>query len=340
MSRLKTLLVGFGKVAASYAQDERMAEYFPFATHAQVLKAHQAFDWDAVVDENPESRFLAKEQWGVNRIFPSLSEIPADYQADVAVIATPPAVREQVVDSVPGLRAVLVEKPLGPSLECAESFLTKCRQRKILVQVNFWRRADEQFRRFSQGFLAESIGAVQNVSVTYGNGLLNNGSHMLDLFRMLIGEIKVVRLLRVRNTLRPLPIDGDLNIDFFVESESGVTGFFSSIDFAHYRENFMQIWGERGVLSIDQEGLGISCAPLAENRAMSGEMEVAFDRRQSITSTVGQAFYEMYSNLAAATDGTAQLWSSGESALATSQIVDALLKQGREMHWCSNAAKL
>ena len=62
--------------------------------------------------------------------------------------------------------------------------------RNLLVQVNLLRRADECFRELAAGRMVELIGRLQAAQGLYGNGLINNGTHMVDLVRMLFGEVE------------------------------------------------------------------------------------------------------------------------------------------------------
>src|SRR4051794_25876436 len=48
MSPLPTVVIGFGKNAASDSEDLRTRLYYPYATHAQVLRSHPHFAWEAV----------------------------------------------------------------------------------------------------------------------------------------------------------------------------------------------------------------------------------------------------------------------------------------------------
>ncbi len=111
--RLRAVLVGFGRIAHGYANDRVMARYVVYASHSQVLAEHPAFDWDAVVDPSPVALDLARRRWGVRRVARHFEELGDDYSADVAIIATPPTARLEVVERVKDLRGVLVEKPLG-----------------------------------------------------------------------------------------------------------------------------------------------------------------------------------------------------------------------------------
>ncbi len=316
-------MIGFGRIGAGYADDPVMARHYPYATHAQVLAAHPAFQWVGVTDRSPRARRLARERWGVPA-FRDPAEMAADCAPDVAVLATPPGSRTEILDRLPSVRAVLVEKPLGRTPAEGRRFLEVCHRRGILVQVNFWRRADRVFRDLAAGGLQRRVGAPQAVFGLYGNGLLNNGTHMVDFIRMLLGEVRSVQALAGARPLRAGPIEGDVHVAFSMRLYSGLAVAMQPLAFEHYRENALDIWGEKARLFIGQEGLGLSLYPRESNRGMQGESEIASDRPRELRSTVGTALYHMYTNLAAALGGKQALWSSGPSALQTERVVGAI----------------
>ncbi len=329
LMRLRTVLIGFGKVGAAFAEDPVMAKYYPYASHAQVLRDHPCFQWEAVVDPSQEALKSASEGWHVPITKGSLEEILTRENIDVAIFATPPDSRLSFIDKLPRVRAILVEKPIARTLEESMAFLQKCKERNILVQVNFWRRADETFRKLADGWLEELIGIPQIVFGIYGNGLLNNGSHMIDFVRMLLGDIEAVQSFGTDSAYPAGPIRGDKNIHFNLYMKKSAVVTMHAVRFEHYRENGLDIWGQRGRLSIMLEGLCIYLFAKDNNRAMEGEWEVSFDKPQPILSTVGYAFYHVYSNLADAVNKGDSLWSSGESALKTFYVIQAILDSVR-----------
>ena len=328
-SPLKTVVVGFGKVAAGYADDPVMAQAVEYATHAQVLADHPAFAWQAVVDVSDDALELARTRWHIPVAVRSISELVRQYQPDVAVLATPPQHRLSIVEQLGSLRSVLVEKPLGTTLAEAKEFLDYCAQRGILVQVNLWRRADETLRSIASGRLLDFIGAPQAVFGVYGNGLLNNGTHLIDLIRMLLGEIVAVQTVGGAVPYTAGPIADDMNLPINLQLRGGVVVMLQPIRFEHYRELSLDIWGEKGRLSIVQEGLSILLYSRRDNRGMTDEREVASDQPQTIPTTIGQAFYRVYDNLAAAVNEGSILCCPGESALQTATVIEAVVQSSK-----------
>ena len=324
---LRTALIGFGKVGAGYVDDPVMARHYPFATHAQALAAHSSFAWEAVVDVSETALTIARERWNIPHVARTTRELARDYDVEVAVLATPPHTRLELLDQLPSLRAVLVEKPLGETQGQSAAFLAECARRDILVQVNLWRRADELFTRLANGLLHELIGSVQAIFGIYGNGLRNNGTHLIDFIRMLCGEVGSAQIVPNAAVAPAGPLSHDFNVSFTLTLESGIVAMLQPVDFAHYRENSLDIWGTGGRVTLMQEGLGISVFPCHAHRATQNAFEIASDTPVTLPSTVGYAFYRMFDNLASALFYGDSLCSPGDSALRTTLLVENLIAQ-------------
>lgn len=325
----RVVLVGAGKVGASYAADPVMARHYRYASHAQVLAEHPDLEWGGVVDADANVARQVAERWGVPRHGTSVAAVCDAYAPDLAVLATPPADRLATLSALPRLRAVLVEKPLGRDEPESRAFLEAARARDVLVQVNLWRRADARTRELA-ATLSERLGDVQAVQAFYGNGLHNNGTHMVDVVRLLFGEIASVR--SVPESLRDAhgPIPGDVHVHATLVTTSGVVVALVPLDFRAYRENGLDVWGTTGRLTVLQEGLSTDLYPRVENRAMSGEREIASDAPSRLAPTCGDAFWAMYQNVLDALAGRAELVSPGESALRSAHVVDLVERSARE----------
>lgn len=313
-------MVGCGKIGATYADDRVMAAHYRYVSHAQVLADHPEYIWVAAFDRNEAAARAVAVRWNVAAAG-SLAQID---DVAVAVLAIPPGDRIAALDALPHLRAVIVEKPLGGNWAEAEAFLRACEKRGILVQVNLPRRADATHRELAGGGLTRRIGQPQGAFLAYGNGLANNGTHMIDLARWFLGEVKSAQVPGGVATRRQGPLDGDINVPFVLRHASGVATFAQPLDFASYRENMVDIWGEAGRVALLQEGLRMSYAPKRRNRAMQGEYELENDAPSIETTTIGASLYALYDDLAAALRDGSLPASTGENALRNAAVVDAI----------------
>ncbi len=325
MTPFRTVLIGFGKIAAGNAADPVMSKTYKYACHAQVLKAHPAFDWRAVVDPSPEARRRAREDWGVKHVFATLEELYDIYPPDIAVISTPPDARLEILRHLPEVRAILVEKPLGTGEDDAAAFVADCRRREIPAQVNFWRRADRTFRTLAEGELENLVGETQAAFGIYGNGLRNNGIHMVDFVRMLIGEISWVQASHGSGSEHRGPYRDDVEFSFSLGLVNGVVVQMQPVDFVNYRENGLDIWGTRGRLSIMQDCRTILHCPMQKNGGLSGTNEIGSDRPRSLATTFGEALYQMHDDLARSLTAGSPLVCPAVDALKSERVIDALL---------------
>jgi len=325
MSALKTLIVGFGGIARGLAHDERMAKWFPIATHAQALRADDGFEWIGVVDPDPAARKSAEDDWQVPG-FETLADA-APLAPDVLVLAAPPGSRADALAALPSVRAVFAEKPLGNA--DGEALIRLAGARGIPLQVNYWRRGDETLGALAAGDLKLRIGTMQAGTGIYGNGLANNGSHLIDLIRMLTGEPVWVQAIGDAVPLKGGPVPGDIQTAFALGTAKGAVITVHPIDFSHYREVALDLWGTAARMTFQQETLDIRHLPRTPNRGLDNEHEIASERGAPLKCTVADALPRLYRNLHDAVANGAALLSSGESALITERII-ALIRRSAE----------
>jgi len=306
---LRSVIVGFGRIGDTIRHDKKMAKFFPMASHAQVLLVHPGFDWFGIVDPAVKST-----DWDV----PILT-LDQCAEAEFAVLAIPPGGRLGAIKALPNLKAVFVEKPMGD-----EKLLEYCEARDIAVHVNFWRRGDKLFRQLARFRLAACVGKPQAVFATYGNGLYNNGSHLVDFLRMLLGEVT-----EVKRTTEPVKlgimgcsypnVQDDWHVGFnLVCGDTPVSVL--PLDFEHYREVGVDIWGTEGRITLFQESLSVFHFAKAPHEGMENQYEVESDNPQNILTTQTTALYNIYDGIL-----SGKSLSTGRNALETHRVLDEVI---------------
>lgn len=120
-------------------------------------------------EDNPNTNLIAKVDIGF-----TLEDI---YDCNIISVCTPIETHWEVVKQIEPL-AILLEKPIAPSLNEADSIINHCHKNNILLVVNHQRR-----------FI--------NPKFTFSRGILNTGTHAFDLIRKLFGEITDIQIDRV-----------------------------------------------------------------------------------------------------------------------------------------------
>jgi predicted dehydrogenase len=155
-------------------------------THCGAYVAHPRTELVAVAD--PERAEAAGARWNA-RPYADPHALLAAEQPEIVSVATPDHTHAELVAAclrVPSVKAVLAEKPLATALGEARA-LVGAAERRVLA-VNYTRRFVPAFQE-----LAGELGEIQHVSGVYVKGLKHNGTHWLDLLRLLAGEPTVVR---------------------------------------------------------------------------------------------------------------------------------------------------
>lgn len=326
MSGLRTALFGCGQIGARYAADPLMSKFYPYSSHAQVLADHPAFDWVAAVDPVVADAQACADAYQVVAAA-DVSDLADTEDIELAVLATPPGARRKIVEALPGLKAVVVEKPLGANMAEADDFAALCRRRNLVVQVSLPRRADTSHRALANGELQRLAGDIQAAFLIYGNGLRNNGTHMIDVARMLLGEIRAVSVPAGASGFAGSPLADDINTPFTLAMECGVMVMGQPISFEHYRENALDLWGTEGRVSLISEGLRICRFAKRANRSTTGAYEIVSDEPTAETTSMGHALYALYDDLAEALAQGCAPVSTIDSALATTAVVEDVIGQ-------------
>lgn len=318
--RWRAVLVGLGKIGVGYADDPIAARHSRFTSHAQVLEGHPRFEWVGAVDIDELARARAARRWPHVSVASRIDELGLGEPPHVLVLANPPHGRIDIVASVPGLRGLIVEKPIASGYAEAARFAAMCRARGLVVQINLWMRADRGLRDLRKN-LERHVGNVRAIFGLYGNGLANNGTHLVDLMRCMFGEPSGAFALEAPRFDPGLPIDGDANLAFAVRWPYGPLATVQTIDYSAYRELALDVWGDAGRVSIQAQGLVIQRYPIVPNRALSDAREIAVDAPERLMGASGDALLAMYDDLAESLDAGREPISSIESALKTAMLI-------------------
>ena len=339
---LKTAIIGFGMMAVGNSDDSVMGKAYRYPSHVAAILAHPSFSLDAVVDPSPKARAFATQRWGINHTFARVDELFAQLDIDVVVICTPPDDRLSILEKLPELRAIIIEKPLANSFEESRKVVALCEKLAPVVQVNFWRRADKTFRFLRAERLHELIGNVQGGLAVYGNGLRNNGSHVIDFARMLAGEVARVQAVAHVHCQKGGPIPGDIQFPFDLILENEAVIHVMPVNFQYYRENGLDLWGTKGRLSVLQDSRTILHFPTRPHGGLSGNQEIASDEPEKLPSTFGEALYELYDNTALAIDQFVLPLAPVQEAIKSEHVLDGVLTSfkdggrsvviGRDLH--------
>ncbi|MFC1831310.1 Gfo/Idh/MocA family protein [Thermodesulfobacteriota bacterium] len=250
--RLKVLIIGCGNIAGRF--DQSKSSNLDPSTHAGAYEKDGRFEIIGCVEPDDQRRTEFMESWSVPHGFNNIAEtLETEIKPDVISICTPSENHTNDIINALAFRPKLIfcEKPLSTSVADAEKIIDECDSRKTLLAVNYTRRWDPDIHLIQHIIRSGELGPLRFVSGIYNKGLLNNGSHMIDLLLMLVEPITI---LHTGNPILDYSPE-DPTIPFWLEGLSGIPiqiGCSNAKDYALFELNFVF---SKGFVSMENGGL-------------------------------------------------------------------------------------
>jgi predicted dehydrogenase len=167
---------------------------------------------EAVADADP-SRAQAAARRGGARSFEDYRRMLGECPLDAVIVSTPPQHHETIaLAALEAGKHVLCEKPLAPSVESCRRMLESARRRGLTVATGFNQRYFPAIQFVKQALERGELGQLRHVKayaghpglnefrqpwehdsqVVGGGTLMDNGIHLIDHVRFLVGEIEEV----------------------------------------------------------------------------------------------------------------------------------------------------
>ena len=323
INKLSTMIVGYGNISSSY--DPKMGIFYPYQNHSEVLKKNPNFELTAIIDKSKLARSKASKTWKSSIICKTLEELPKDYVPDVAVICTGAEWRHEILKKLKVRKAILLEKPIGRNLEDTKKIFNICKKLDVLVQVNLLRRADKT-KFLQKKEILHYLGKIQFINVVYGNGIKNNGIHVIDFLRSLLGEVISVQSLSDLKRFDSKRHFDDFNVTCKIKFKKNVIAMMHPINFNLYRDILIDLWGEKGRIEIFQEGLYFRKSIIREHRAIENYNEISIDKAKIFKTSLGTGYYDIYQNLYNAIIKKEKLVSPLENALKNEIVIYSIIR--------------
>ena len=192
----RVLIVGCGNIAGGF--DAERAASLPPLTHAGAYTRHGRFRLQACVEPDAPRRAAFAQRWGVAEGFDHLQGLAAVHGPgafDVISLCSPTAAHAEQIGAALALkpRLIFCEKPVTPTLPQTAELVARCADAGVPLAVNHSRRWAPDVQRLAAELHAGHWGQVRSAVGTYNKGVLNNGSHLVDLLHLLLGPMSLLR---------------------------------------------------------------------------------------------------------------------------------------------------
>jgi len=316
---LDILIVGCGNIAGGF-DATHAAHALPY-THAGAFKRHGKYRLAACVDPDEARRSEFMRHWGIPNGYSTMDAVLTDgSKFDVVSICSPTVCHANDVRAALrlGPRLIFCEKPVTPSAAATADLVQACEKAGVPLAINHTRRWDPEVTRIRGELAGGAWGPVRTVVSLYNKGVLNNGSHMIDLLHRLIGPVSLVAA--------GAPVWDGLPDDPSVPAVlSGLNGIpihlvcGDASDFALFE---LQIVTEGGVLAMEEGGLAWRVRRAIESPHFLGYRSL--DSGENRAGGYPSAMLEAAKNIYGALTSGDELASTGRSALAAQQVCELI----------------
>lgn len=186
LAPLRVALVGLGKIG--FQNDFRQCMDTTL-THYSTLAKFSNVSIIAGIDTNAKFRGEFRTTTGITTLN-SVSELFA--KIDLAVISASTSEHLNLVSEViENLKpaTIVCEKPMGMNSDEAIAIANLAKSKSVTLYVPYLRRYMPHIKRILHEIEQKRFGKIVEVSVEYGQGLLTNGSHFVNLVDYLVGGL-------------------------------------------------------------------------------------------------------------------------------------------------------
>jgi len=275
MKNYKAVVIGCGRIGA---EEWRYPNNIKPVTHAGAYFRHPKIELVGLCDIDSEKLKKAKRFFGGVALYDSAKKMLKEIKPDIVSIATYANTHYTFVKMAAdfGAKAIVCEKPIADSIKKAESMIKVCKMKKCLLFINHSRHFDPLIEKWQEKVKNGFLGKVLQANCIYHNGFLNNGTHMVDILKMFLGNAQKVS--GFFNELTSNPEKGK-NIDAIVFFKNGARAVIQSLpEKSRLTEWFF--YGETGDLALRNLGMEI----WYENKKSGSERSLALPMASHVVS--------------------------------------------------------
>ncbi|MBL8833917.1 MAG: Gfo/Idh/MocA family oxidoreductase [Rhodospirillales bacterium] len=317
--RLRAIVLGCGRIAGGL---NRSSDDAMVLTHALAYRRNPRFTLVACIETDAHVRADFAARWALESAYVSLDEAFANGAVyDVASVCVPTAAHVATLDRLLDMpvRAVFAEKPLGGDPAAARRIVERFRRAGKPLAVAYLRRWDPAMMALRAEIAEGRWGAWRGGAAFYGRGVVNNGSHAIDLLRFLTGEE-----FRIAATAgaRADGVPDDPSIDAILEAGGGQRVHLVACDGRDYAFFEMTLAFAHGIVAIEDGGLRVVRRAVAASEHFFG-VDVP-GAGYGASTGYGDAFVHALDDIAGCLEHGGEPKSSGASALASIELACAL----------------
>jgi len=187
-NKYKAVIIGLGNIAWRY--DYNLKNKSAILSHAKAYLNNKNTILAGGYSPEKKDRIDFEKEYNVGT-YDSIDELIAKTNPDIISICSPTQFHFEHLSYCInlGIPMIWMEKPLVNNKDelilLEKLFKTKI---KSIIAINFQRRYSKLYNKIKDEIQQKKYGDLKNIYITYSKGLLNNGSHAVDILFYILNE--------------------------------------------------------------------------------------------------------------------------------------------------------
>ena len=319
MKKKNCIIIGLGRIGLLYDNSKFDKKIL---THSKAVANSKKLNLFAGIDNDPNCLKIFKKRYNKSLIFNNINNLNFNekFKIDLVIIATPVHTHynlcKKIIEKIKP-KVILCEKPLERNYIKGKKLLEFAKKNNVKLKVNFIRRCDPSASKILK-IIKKKITKCKTTfhgTVRYSKGLLENGSHFIDLIVFWFGKVKKIEVL---NKTKHFDYDFVLYFD-----KAKIT--FLSCSIKKFENFSIELFLDNIRLRYDLSGEEIYIQNIVNDKnAVTGDLLLSqkktfiksnFDIYQkNVLNEVEKVFY----------NSDSKILSSGEEALYILKLIDSI----------------
>lgn len=317
-------VVGLGNIGQGY--DYEACDSSRILTHASGFFSHPHFELVAGVDPDPAARHKFEKKFR-RPAFSSVSDLYKVFSPEVLAIAVPTPLHFEVFKEIisHSPKAIICEKPLALVLAEGRMMNEMAEAAHCALLVNYVRRFEPGVLELKKRIDQKEFGEIYKGTVWYSKGIINNGSHFIDLLLFWFGKVTEIELLNPGRKIKEDDPEPDVKIKF---GELEIYFLAGREECFSIRE--LELMGTSGCIKYSRGGEEIVIKKTSPNPLVPTYTILEKDGQLIKTDLPRYQWYVLEALYQSMVSGS-PLNSSGLTALGTMAVVDKILNRVKEI---------
>jgi len=299
-------IVGCGRIAGKF--EDLLATQKP-CTHAGAYSFNESVSLIAACDPSQSALAEFCDRWEVEGVYNDPKEMFEKEDIHILSICTPVDSHYDLVmlalKHCSSLKAIWCEKPISNSLSTSYKMIKECKKKGVKLAVNYWRRWDDLHIDITDRIKSGAIGIPYVLDCQSHVGLMNCGTHLIDLSIMYSGTT-------------PTAVNGSV-----IDDGSNDPGCTAYLEFENNMSAYVDCaWKENPQLGINARGdkatiFAMTKKVLLEGYRLHGDKYI----NETIRGSQGiSPMAKAIENILATINDNEELMCSGEDAVKSLEV--------------------